>query len=221
MIDAQGVSRPGPRGGRGLRRWASASLALALLLTTAACAPRVRDESRALVAIMNAPTQSAVRGAAEAVQDALLDDENRSFDLVSAFTMRFLESHTDLFHSRAAPSAARIARNQGADIAVMIGAPVLERNVTLSRDEASRRVDVSVALEAQVVDPQTDSVIQTLRTRTHQGSRVEANDRALVEPSEDQTVAALLEDAAPELARSLAAELPFVFRERLVGVGSR
>ena len=205
------------------RSRAAASLlaAVSVALALAACAPSARDGSRPLVAVMNAPAQSTVRGAAEGVQDVLVADGDLPFDLVSAFTMRFLESHTDLFHSRAAPSAARIARDQGADLAVMVGAPVLERQVTPSRDEASRRIDVAVALEAQVVDPQTEAIVQTLRTRTHQGSRVEANDSPLPEPSDDPTVQALIAEAAPELARSLAAELPFLFRELLIGVDGR
>ena len=50
------------------------------------------------------------------------------------------------------------------------------------------------------------------------GSRVEANDAPLPEAADDSTVAALVQEAAPELARSLAAELPFVFKELLIGV---
>lgn len=191
------------------------SAVLGLLLVS--CAPRADEQQRPLVALMNAPAQVALAGTAEIVQDVLQRDEGRGFDLVSGFTMRFLESHTDLFHSRAAPSAGRIARGQGANLAVMIGAPILDRKVTVSRDEASRRVDVSVALEAQVVDPTTDAIVQTLRTRTHQGSRVEANDEPLPEPEDDETVIALMEGAAPELARSLAAELPYLFSELLIG----
>ncbi|HZJ10631.1 MAG TPA: hypothetical protein VFD39_13110 [Trueperaceae bacterium] len=189
----------------------------AVLLLLAGCAPRATEQQRPLVAIMNAPADVALEGSAETIQAQLERDEGRSFDMVSGFTMRFLESHNDLFHSRAAPSAARIARTQGAQLAIMIGAPVLERAVTVSRDEASRRVDVSVALEAQVVDPKTDAVVQTLRTRTHQGSRVEANDEPLPEPNDDATVVALMESAAPELAKSLAAELPYLFSELLIG----
>ena len=94
---------------------------------------------------------------------------------------------------------------------------MLERDVTVSRDEGSRRVDVKVALEAQVVDPRTDAVVQTLRTRTHQGSRVEANTDPLPDPADDQTVVALMQGAAPELAKSLAAELPYLFSELLIG----
>src|SRR5690606_41502322 len=134
---------------------------------------------------------------------------------------RCLESQADRLDSRAALAAARMARDQGADLAVMVGAPVLERQVTPSRDGASRRVDVTVALEAQVVDPRTEAIVQTLRTRTHQGSRVEADDSPLPEPSDDPTVQALVAEAAPELARSLAAELPFLFRELLIGVDGR
>lgn len=219
MSHAEAPAKEAPTRSPVRRATALALAALLAALALAACAPSARDETRPLVAIMNAPAQSAVRGAAEIVQDVLFADEGRTFDLVSSFTMRFLESHTDLFHSQAAPSAARIARNQGADLAVMVGAPVLERDVSLSRDEASRRVDVSLALEAQVVDPETAAVVQTLRTRTHQGSRVEANDVPLPDPSDDITVQALLEDAAPELARSLAAELPFLFRELLIDTG--
>lgn len=219
MSHAEAPAKEAPTRSPVRRATALALAALLAALALVACAPSARDETRPLVAIMNAPAQSAVRGAAEIVQDVLFADEGRTFDLVSSFTMRFLESHTDLFHSQAAPSAARIARNQGADLAVMVGAPVLERDVSLSRDEASRRVDVSLALEAQVVDPETAAVVQTLRTRTHQGSRVEANDVPLPDPSDDITVQALLEDAAPELARSLAAELPFLFRELLIDTG--
>ena len=74
-----------------------------------------------------------------------------------------------------------------------------------------------MALEAQVVDPRTDAVVQTLRTRTHQGSRVEANDEPLPAPEDDETVVALMEGAAPELAASLGAELPYLFSELLIG----
>ncbi|HLU81946.1 MAG TPA: hypothetical protein VKZ43_00970 [Trueperaceae bacterium] len=166
---------------------------------------------------MNGPAQAVITGAAEAVQAELEKTPERGFSLASAFTMRFLESHNDLFHSRAAGSAARIARSEGADLAVMIGAPVLERVVTLSADEASRRVDVSVALEAQVVDATTDAIVQTLRTRTQQGSRVEANDLPLPEPSDDATVIALMQQAAPELSHSLLAELPYLIKQLLIG----
>ena len=186
-------------------------------LLLAGCAPRVTDQQQPLVALLNAPAQVALGGTAELVQEVLLRDESRGFELVSGFTMRFLESHNDLFHSRAAPTAGRIARTQGAQLAVMIGAPVLERQVSASRDGRSRRVDVSVALEAQVVDPRTDAIVQTLRTRTHQGSRVEANDEPLPEPESDETVVALMEGAAPELAASIAAELPYLFSELLIG----
>ena len=195
----------------------AAALVAALALVLGACAPAATPQGEAKIAVMNGPAQSALRGAAEAVQTELENQPDRGFTLASAFTMRFLESHTDLFHSRAAASAARIARSEGADLAVMVGAPILERVVTLSADEASRRVDVSVALEAQVVDATTDAVVQTLRTRTQQGSRVEANDLPLLDPSEDATVVALMQLAAPELAHSLLAELPYLIKQLLIG----
>jgi len=188
----------------------------ALLL--GACAPSQQSgEARATIAMMNAPAQSRIGGAAESVQAELEDRADAPFDFVSSFTMRFLETHNDMFHSRAAASAARIARTQDADLAVMIGAPVLEREVTETRDGSSRRVDVSVALEAQVVDPRNDSVVQVMRTRTHQGSRVESTDMPLPAPEHDPTVQALAERAAPELASSLLAELPYLISSLLIG----
>lgn len=208
-----------PRNEKGLRRLFGLPLAAVILvgLVLAACAPRATEGRRQLVAIVNAPAQVALEGSAEAVQAELERNEARDFEMVSGFTMRFLESHNDMFHNRAAPSAARIARSQSADLAIMVSSPVLEREVTVSRDQASRRVDVRVALEAQVVDPRTDAVVQTLRTRTHQGSRVEANDDDLPDPEDDQTVVGLMRSAAPELAKSLAAELPYLFSELLIG----
>ena len=207
-----------PRSGSSVRtRFVAAALLVATAMVLSACAPTATPRAEAKVAVMNGPAQSALQGSAEAVQQELEKDPERGFSLVSAFTMRFLESHTDLFHSRAAASAARIARSEGADLAVMIGAPVLERQVTLSADEASRRIDVSVALEAQVVDASTDAIVQTLRTRTQQGSRVEANDLPLPDPDEDPTVVALMQVAAPELSFSLLAELPYLIRQLLIG----
>lgn len=193
-------------------------LAVSGALLLAACAPSQQTgEAHATIAMMNAPAQSRIEGAADTVQADLEGRADAPFDFVSAFTMRFLETHNDMFHSRAAPSAARIARTHNADLAIMIGAPVLEREVTESRDGASRRVDVSVALEAQVVDPRNDAIVQVLRTRTHQGSRVESTALPLPETEHDPTVQALAERAAPELASSLLAELPYLISSLLIG----
>ncbi len=193
---------------------------LAVLLLGAllgACAPARTQVGTVLVAVLNAPAQSFLEGSAEGVQAVLEREASPSFSYVSSFTMRFLETHNDLFHSRAAPSAARIARTQGADLAVMVGAPVLERTVTASRDGKSRRVDVAVALEAQVVDPRTDAVVQVLRTRTLQGSRVESAEGELVDVGSDPTVQALRDQAVPELAAALTAELPYLTSSLLIG----
>lgn len=193
------------------------SIVLGLAALLAACAPTATQPRQARVAVLNGPAQVELKGSAEAVQAELERHPDRGFDLVSPFPMRFLESHTDLFFSRAAAGAAHIARSEGADLAVMIAAPVLERTVTLSDDEASRRIDVTIALEAQVVDAATDAVVQTLRTRGHQGSRVEANDEPLPDSDKDTTVVALMQQAAPELAYSLLAELPYLIKQLLIG----
>ena len=183
------------------------SLLLSLLLGATlltACAPSQgrAGEAHATIAILNAPTQSRLAGVADLVQDDLTKRADAPFDFVSAFTLRFLETHNDMFHSRAAPSAGRIARSHGADLAVMVSAGVLEREVTETGKGDTRRVDVSLALEAQVVDPRNDSVVQVLRTRTHKGSRVESVSLPLPDTHADPTALALSERAAPELALS-------------------
>lgn len=195
-------------------------IATVVTLTLVGCAPRHQASGTApsaLLAIMNAPAQSALPGIADGVQELLERDQDLPFRYVPTFTMRFQETHNDLFLSRAAPSAARIARSQGADLAVMTAAPVLEREVTISKDGASRRIDVSLALEAQVVDPRNDAVVQMLRTRTHQGSRVESTTSELVDVKEDTTILALRDRAVPELAAALEAELPYLIRSLLIG----
>lgn len=198
-------------------RGKSILLALTVGALLAACAPAAKPAGSVLLAVLNAPAQARIEGAAEGVQEILEQDASPEFRYVSPFTMRFLETHNDLFNSRAAPSAARIARTQGADLAIMIGTPVIEREVTESRDGATRRVDVSLALGAQVVDARTDAVVQVLRTRTLQGSRSEANRDPLVPVEKDPTVLALRDQAVPELAAALQAELPYLVRSLLIG----
>ncbi len=193
------------------------SIFLLLGALLGACAPARTQGGAVLVAVLNAPAQSVLEGSAEGVQGILERETAPNLSYVSSFTMRFLETHNDLFFSRAAPSAARIARTQGADLAVMVSAPVLERTATTSRDGQSRRVDVAVALEAQVVDARTDAVVQVLRTRTLQGSRVEANDGEMVAVQLDPTVQALRDQAVPELAAALSAELPYLTNSLLIG----
>lgn len=197
-------------------------LLIAALVTLAlvGCAPRQQTSGAvpaALLAIMNAPAQSVLPGSADGVQELLQRDTSLPFSYVSAFTMRFQETHSDMFLSRAAPSAARIARSHGADLAVMVGAGLLEREVTIAKNGASRRIDVSLALEAQVVDPSNDAVVQVLRTRTHQGSRLESTAAELVDVEQDTTVLALRDRAVPELTAALKAELPYLMRSLLIG----
>lgn len=191
-------------------------LMLGAALLLAACAPSTSSVSEPVVAVINGPAQHAINGSAQAVHEHFVQDTERGFALVSPFSLRFLESHSDLFDDRAAPTAARIARNQGADLAILVGAPIQTRTVTLSRDEASRRVDIELALEALVIDARNGAVVQTLRTRSHFGSRVEANDFPLPEPAEDGTLMALVGDAAVQLAAALRAELPYLFSQLLL-----
>lgn len=195
-----------------------AAAALVALLA-AACAPGVGapgtdrngellDSRRAKLAIINAPAGSALRGAADAVVGELQAKTGREYDFPASMALRFSETHMDLFGSRAAAGAARIARDQGADLAIMIGVQPLERRVTSEEGGTMRAVNVRLALEAKLIAPGGATTLATLTTRNYSGSRTESSSEELPSPSEDPTVTALLNRAAAELAATLEDELP-------------
>lgn len=179
----------------------------ALLLVALACAPTVSEgQERTVLAVMNGPAEARLPGTAEDVQGELLSLLRGAYRFVPNSTMRFRETHMDLYRSRADGNAAQIARSEGAALAVMVGAPLLEREV---REGAGglRYVDVRVVLEARLIRPDDANVIAVVRSNHYSGSRTEPKSFELLPVEEDPTVVALRQRAAAELASSLAGEL--------------
>ncbi len=181
------------------------------VLLLSGCAPSAGNQGGPLVAILNAPSESLLPGSAERLQQAFAKDPTIGFRLVSGGAMRFQETHNDFFHSRAAGTAGRVARSYGAQIAVMVGAEQLTRDVTVSDDHQTRRVEVSVQMKATLVDAATDDVVATQYGVVLQASRRESNQQPLVDIKFDPDVRALRDQGVDAIGRTVEANL----RDRL------
>ncbi len=172
------------------------------------CAPTIRLTGEPpLIAVLNAPSQNRLEGSAERLERDMRTFGPLPFDFVNEQAMRFQEGHNDFFHSRAADSAARVARSYGAPFAVMIGAPVLDRQVVVSKDQRSRQVTITLQMQATVVDAADGVVRSDLYARQRSTTRVESNDQRIVALAEDADVAKLrdagIDDLAPAVVGAL------------------
>lgn len=128
---------------------------LALLL--AACVP-VAQDTRPHLAVLNAPSELRLPGAAERLAQLLEDmPEAELFGFSSGAALRYQESYRDMTGSRAPLQAAFIARSQGAAFAVMVGLEIEKFLFDYAYD--GQRLEVKIDLEAralaQLVDPET------------------------------------------------------------------
>jgi hypothetical protein len=178
-----------------------------LLALLGSCAPSVTQEpSEPVVALINAPAEQRVAPAADALQAEV---ESVPGCCTFAFTrsqpVRFQETHRDLFGSRAARNAAALARNLGADLAVMAGAPLFER--TVEAIDGAREVRGEVQFRATVLDAETGEPLGTVGSLVFRDSRLLREGEPLPSPDEDPTMLALMREAVADLAPHLAALL--------------
>lgn len=173
--------------------------AVALVLVgVSGCAPAVGGQP--LVAVLNGPAQGRIQGSAALLQNLMTDQGPLGFGFVNPAAMRFAETHNDLYHSRALTSGGRIARSYGAPYAVLIGASTLERSVTLSPDKSARSVEVTVQIEAIVVDASNDQAVARISSQTFVQTRAESTDTALPPIGRDPTVQTLRDQAEANVA---------------------
>jgi hypothetical protein len=183
---------------------------LALFLT--ACVPQTQSNSGPSVAVINAPTDSRVEGLAEKLETELKRNSAPNvYSFVSRSRVAFQETHRDMAGSRAGLQAAFIARAFGAEYAVMVAAPMFEREVeeftvfgTLKREIATK-----VQLEVVIVDPVTAEPVSTYTSGVYQGFRVETvpEDDELVEESKDPDFLAETQRALNEITPEVATDL--------------
>lgn len=195
---------------------------LALTLLLSACAPAVTGPDGGLsVAVLNAPGESRVPGAAEGVVAAAQGlPACCAFEFTRSAPLRFAETHGDIYGSRAPRQASIIARTHGAELAVMVSAPTLERQVEAARG-SSQRVTITLQLRATVIDSATTETLATVASRVVSGARTAREDEQLPEVAQDPLTARLSQEAAVDLAPHLLAVLDDLVREHAPGPGAR
>jgi hypothetical protein len=184
-------------------------LAVIVVALLSACAPITAEQTgdQPRVALVNAPAEQRVSILADLLTAEMSGVRGCcAFEFVRSSPLRFQETHRDMFGSRAAPQAASIARNLGAEFAVMAAAPVFERTVERF-DDGSRDVRGSVRVRAVVLDPETAEQLAAVGSFTFRDARSLGADEPLPEPDEDPLMIVLTEQAAADLAPHLAAVL--------------
>ncbi|MEX2540377.1 MAG: hypothetical protein WD314_01165 [Trueperaceae bacterium] len=178
-----------------------------LLAAISACAPTAVDEPAGpLVALINAPAEQRVSMVAATLQQEVTGVRSCcSFSFARSQPVRFQETHRDLFGSRAAPQAASLARNLGARLAVMAGAPRYER--TVESVDGGREVRGVVQLRATVLDADSGEQLGTVGSLTFRDRRLEGEDQQLPEVEDDPLMIDLTRQAVSDLAPHLAALL--------------
>lgn len=211
---------PGRRGGhdgpmtfrarppRRRRRGPLAALLVLLALLAAGCLPAAGG--RPTVAVFDAPRASAVDGLAEVAIAALerVAPEPRSYGFVDRASLAFLETRSALDDSDAAANAARVARNRGARLAVLLAAPRADREILRGKDGAANEAFVVAGAEALVVRAADGVVLERLRGPDLSGSReLEPDEELPDDPRRDPTVRELALRSVDALAPFLDAAL--------------
>ena len=187
-----------------------------ILFCLTACVPQTQADVGPSVAVINAPTDVRVEGLADKLETEL--KRNRApniYDFVSSSRIRFQETHRDMAGSRAPLQAAFIARTFGAEYAVIVSAPVFEREVEETEFATSLRREIAtrVQLEAAIIDPVTSEVLSSYTSPVYQGFRVEIfnTDDELVEESKDPDLQAGIAQALTTITPGLATDLELLF----------
>jgi hypothetical protein len=195
-------------------------MACTLVALLGSCAPvATRQAEGPSVALINAPAEDRVSPAADALQPKVESVPGCcGFSFVRSRPVRFQETHRDFFGSRAAPSSAALARNLGAELAVMVGAPLFER--TARNVDGAREVRGRVQFRATVVDADSGESLGTVGSLTFRDFRLVGEDEPLPELDEDPTMLALMDEALSDLAPHLAALLQDLTSEPASGSSS-
>lgn len=202
--------RPHRRPPAGRARAALVPLVVVLVFVLGGCVPGTRPGTAPEVAVLNAPLSEQVPGLAETLVAQAEDAGTPGFAFTRDLPLRFLEVRRNLDGSRAADNAARIARGFGADLALMVGAPLLEREIL--DDRGGRTVRVTVQAQVLLVDAATAEVVARVASPVLRGERREPATTPLPEVERDPTAADLLEqalaEALPEVLAAIRAALP-------------
>lgn len=188
-------------------------MSILLLLTLAACLPAPEEKPlQPVVALVNAPADQRVGTVADALQEEIARMEDCCpFSFTRTQPVRFQETHRNMYGSRAPVSSAALARNLGAELAVMASAPRFER--TVEESSAGTWVHGTVQLRAVVLSADRGDSLGGVGSLVFRARRPVGEDEALPDIEDDPTMSALVEEAAADLAPHLAAVLSDLARE--------
>lgn len=174
-------------------------LAAVLLLGGTGCLPGALQDDTPDVAVIGVPAGERLPGAADGLH-ARLADASTGFDLVPAATLRFLEVRSGLVGSRVTSGAARVARSTGAEVAVTVGAAVLERELTGSQRRPRQRAELR--LEAVLIRAADAEVLARVPGPTLSGER-NLDEHELPPIGNDRLLADLVEESLDPLAEAV------------------
>lgn len=188
------------------RRTVAYKFAVLSVFLLAACVPQVELGPRAIV--VGGPTEYRASGLADIFQAQLRDLSSPSeLGFVGRGATAFQETHRDMYGVRAARQTAIIARSVGAEMAVLVGAPILRRKVSEVRAGTPKRiVNTAVQIRVFLLDPATADIIATYDSRRYDTVRLEVNQDLVAEDDDPDLLASLLR-ATRELAPAVASDL--------------
>jgi|GEM_PF-2558508 len=177
-------------------------------LVLAACAPTVvsPDTPRPLVTVINAPTETRQSFLAEDLEEAVERVGTReTYTFMRPGPIRFQETHRDMGRSRAIPSASSLARNLTADLAILVAAPVFEREVEVEGNY--QYLDYRVQVEVLFVDPHAEQQLAAFTSREYTGHRRLPVQVDLPALDEDPDLRQLADHALANVAPAVAGQL--------------
>ena len=185
-----------------------------LVFSFSACIPQVNTINR--VIILNAPAELAVASAAPMLQDFMTSRHSTmQYQFISKTQASFAEGHADLFGSRAIVSSSAIANRMGAEVVLMVSAPLFEREIKTRGTGVDERREIStqVQLELNLLDPLSQEILAAYKGPIYTTFRVELTTTPVVELAKDFDMLASLEASIQDLSPQLAADLDYLFRQ--------
>ncbi|MCA9835476.1 MAG: hypothetical protein KC422_01115 [Trueperaceae bacterium] len=189
-------------------------LLFVLLFSLVSCIPQVNSSNKVLV--VNAPTETSVSSIApEVISQLSTKYASPVYKVIPDSVSGFAEGHTDLFGSRAVLNTSSTANRLGAEVAVMVSAPLFDREVKLSGSGADERRKVSTRVQVQVtvLDPVGQEELSSYKSAIFTSFRSEVTSVPLPALDEDPDMQKSLDAALADLIPQLAQDLDYVFQK--------
>lgn len=188
-----------------------AFLLLAALLT--ACVPAIeRADASPLVLVFNGPSEHAQLPAAQAVSGDI-NVAQTQYTFASDLILRFRETHNAFGDHLVVENVARQGRNLGAPLSVIVGTPVLTRDVSMSEGRGGQNIQIELELVARFIGTDAATEITSISSGIYATSRWEPADASLPELRNDPQVQALLDAASANLAPRVDNEIQYLLSE--------